>query len=407
MLRLAMIYILPPPEIATDSIQYNEIAHSITEGKGYALKNGEPTAIRPPIYPLFLAGIYTFLGNNVKSVQITQGCILSLVCIIIFYLGRNIFDLKTGYIASGVAAAYPLLIYPSYDLLSEALLIFLFSLTILFVLKSNENKYYLISAGVFLSLSVLTKPTVLFALPFFLVYIIINKKGTQKRLAHISMFLVAFLIIFIPWTTRNYLIFRSFIPMSSNGGIAFFDSHILPARGLGFSATDNLPEGLDSIKNEVARDRFLTRYTLEYIANHPKIILSQTALKAVVFFYPLDGYWYPFSFGSRYNIYWGIIFLFCLAGIFHADRKDPKVQLLLLTILSFFITIFVFQGIPRYRLAIEPVFILFAAFGFIYLILNRRLWVIGILVFNIFMWLIFRYYDFHNLISWNKMKSLL
>jgi hypothetical protein len=52
LLRLAMIYILPPPEIITDAREYNEIAHSITEGKGYALKNGEPTAIRPPLYPL-------------------------------------------------------------------------------------------------------------------------------------------------------------------------------------------------------------------------------------------------------------------------------------------------------------------------------------------------------------------
>jgi 4-amino-4-deoxy-L-arabinose transferase-like glycosyltransferase len=314
--------------------------------------------------------------------------------------------LRTGYIASGVAAAYPLLIYPCYDLLSEALVIFLFSLTILFVHKSTINQYYAISAGILLSLSVLTKPTVLFALPFFMVFILI-KQGTQKRLAHMSMFLVAFLVIFIPWTTRNYIIFHSFIPMSNNGGLTFINSHILPARGLGFTGSENLVDGFNSTKNEVARDRFLTRYTLEYIANHPKKILSQTVLKVAMFCFPLDGYWYYFSLGSRYNIFWGTIFLFSLIGIYHADRKNANVQLLLLTILSFFITILVFYGIPRFRLAIEPVFILFAAFGFNYLSRNRRLWVIGILGFNIFMWMIFRYYDFHNLISWDKIKSLL
>ena len=131
LLRLAILYTLPSPELSADASQYNEIATSISEGKGYSLENGEPTAIRPPLYPFFLAGIYMFLGNTVKIVQFTQSCLLALVCIIIFYLGKNIFDLKTGYIASGLAAVYPLLICPSYDILSESLLIFLFSLTIL------------------------------------------------------------------------------------------------------------------------------------------------------------------------------------------------------------------------------------------------------------------------------------
>jgi 4-amino-4-deoxy-L-arabinose transferase-like glycosyltransferase len=399
-----MIYILPPLEITSDASQYNEIAHSITDGKGYALKSGDPTAIRPPLYPLFLAGIYTVLGYSIRSVQVIQCCLLSVVCIIIYYLGCAIFDARTGHIASIAAAIHPMLMYPSYDLWSEALLIFLFALTILLILKSTESRYYAIFAGMLLALSVLTKPTVLFALPFFLFFIFL-KDATRKRFASMSIFLVAFLLIFVPWTTRNYLEFRSFIPISSGGGIAFFDSHILPARGLGFSAP--LPKALESIKSEAARDHFLKQYTLEYIVNHPQKIVSQTVLKVAMFCYPLDGYWYPFSFGSRYNIFWGTTFLFSLSGILYGNRKDPNVQLLLWTILSFLIAVSVFQGIPRYRLAIEPVFILFAAAGLIYLSRSRRLWVIGILVLNFFIWLMFRYYDFRDLLSWDNVKDML
>lgn len=407
LLRLTILYILSTTAINADAIQYNEIAMSIAEGKGYAMKNGEPTAIRPPLYPFFLAGIYVFIGNNIKIVQILQSCLLALVCIIIFYIGKNIFDLKTGYIASGVAAVYPMLIYPSYQLLSESLLIFLFSLSLLFVLKSRDNQYFAILAGFLLSLSVLTKPTVLFTLPFFIIWIF-REHVTQKRLAHTSTFFIAFLMVFIPWTVRNYLIFHDFVPVSTSGGVAFFDSHVLPVRGLGFSNQDQIPEWFDSIKNEASRNRFLTQHTLEYIINHPQKILSQTVLKVVMFFYPLDGYWYPFSMGSRYNPFWATIFLFSLAGIFYANRKASGVQLLLWTMLSFFMTIIVFQGIPRYRLVLEPVFILFAASGLTYMCLHQRFrMIVGILGFNVIMFLFFRYFEFHNLISWEEIKLLM
>lgn len=404
--RLVVIFSLPLPIITADAVEYNEIAHSIAEEKGYALKDGTLTAIRPPLYPIFLAGIYSLLGTNVKIVQVTQAFLLAWVCIIIYYLGKKIFDSKTAYLASGIAAVYPLLVYPSYDLLSEALLIFLFSLTILFVLKSRDQHYYSILAGVVLSLSVLTKPTVLFALPFFVIWIFKNSVS-DNRISRISMFLIAFFILFIPWTSRNYLVFQSFVPISNNGGITLFSSHIIPSRGLGFTATDNLPEELNSITNEVTRSRFLSRYTFKYIGDHPLKILKQTVLKAALFFYPLDGYWYCFSFGSRYNVLWSCVFIFSLAGIYFAQRKAPGVQLLLWTILSFIFTIIIFYGMPRFRLPLEPVFILFAAFGFNHFYQYRRSWITGILGINIFIWLIFRYSDLESMFSWDKIKYLL
>lgn len=404
--RLVVIFSLPLPIITADAVQYNEIAHSIVDGKGYALKDGTPTAIRPPLYPIFLAGIYSLLGTNVKIVQVTQAFLLAWVCIIIYYLGENIFDSKTAYLASGIATAYPLLVYPSYDLLSEALLIFLFSLTILFVLKSRDQHYYSILAGLVLSLSVLTKPTVLFALPFFVIWIFKNSVS-DNRISRISMFLIAFFILFIPWTSRNYLVFQSFVPISNNGGVSFFDSHILPDRGLGFSTTNKFPQEFHSTTDEAARNRFLTSYILKYIANHPGKILKQTALKVAMFFYPLDGYWYPFSFGSRYNVFWGCVFLFSLGGMHFSKWKSPEVQLLLWTILSFFITIIIFQGIPRYRLPLEAVFILFAASGLNHFYHYRRSWITGILSINILIWIVFRYFDLRNMFSWDKIKYLL
>lgn len=406
LVRLVAIFSFPSPIVAADAVEYSEIAQSIAEGKGYALKDGTPTALRPPLYPVFLAGIYYLLGTNVRIVQVAHAFLLALACIILYSLGKNIFDLKTAYLASCIAAAYPLLIYPAYELMSESLLIALFSITVLFVLKSREQHYNAILAGVSLALSVLTKPTVLFALPYFVIWIFKNSLFS-KRLARISMFLIAFSIPFIPWTVRNYDVFQSFVPISNNGGIALFDSHILPDRGLGFSATNKFPQEYRSITDEYARNRFLINHTLTYIVDHPGKVLKQTALKAAMFFYPLDGYWYPFSLGSRYNVFWGSVFLFSLGGLSFTKWKSPGVHLLLWTMLSFFVTIVVFQGIPRYRLPLEVIFILFAASGINYLYYTRRVWLTGILAFNILIWLLFRYVDLQHMFSWERITHLL
>ena len=141
--------------------------------------------------------------------------------------------------------------------------------------------------------------------------------------------------------------------------------------------------------------------------NATKKILSQTALKAAMFVYPFDGYWYCFSFGSKYNVFWGCVFLFSLAGMYFSKREIPEVQLLFWTMLSFLITIVVFEGIPRYRLPLEPVFILFAISWLIHFYRHRPSWITGIFGINILMWLVFRYYDFHDLLSWDKIKDLL
>ena len=46
------------PKIA-DERQYLQLATSILHGRGYAWSTGEPTSLRPPLYPTFVAAVWT------------------------------------------------------------------------------------------------------------------------------------------------------------------------------------------------------------------------------------------------------------------------------------------------------------------------------------------------------------
>jgi hypothetical protein len=62
-----------------DMFQYDALAESIRHGEGYTWYGGIPTAARAPLYPLFLAMIYTVFGHQFLAARIVQAMVGSVV----------------------------------------------------------------------------------------------------------------------------------------------------------------------------------------------------------------------------------------------------------------------------------------------------------------------------------------
>ena len=135
-LRLVVVFMLPNLQALADDCQYNDLAVSIAQGKGFTL----------------------CIGSSILAAQIVQAFLLALTSVVIFFLVRLIFKQQVGYFAAGVAGVYPLLIFPAYQLNSEILFVFLFTLSLFFVLRAHENCWFLVLVDLPLALSSLTKP---------------------------------------------------------------------------------------------------------------------------------------------------------------------------------------------------------------------------------------------------------
>ncbi|MCK4786127.1 MAG: glycosyltransferase family 39 protein [Desulfobacteraceae bacterium] len=135
-LRLVVVFMLPTPRLLSDDRQYSELGVSIGQGKGFTL----------------------CIGSTILAAQIVRAFLLALTSVVIFFLGRLIFNQQVGYFAVGVAGVYPLLIFPAYQLNSEILFVFLFTFSLFFVLKARENCWFLLLVDLPLALSSLTKP---------------------------------------------------------------------------------------------------------------------------------------------------------------------------------------------------------------------------------------------------------
>ena len=82
-LRLTVIYYFSSPP-QSDAKEYHSIALNLISGYGYSLEPGRPTTKRPPLYPLFLASIYTLLNPDYRKALYVQAILHSILVFPIF-----------------------------------------------------------------------------------------------------------------------------------------------------------------------------------------------------------------------------------------------------------------------------------------------------------------------------------
>ena len=116
LLRVAVVrYLGSPP--AKDALQYHTIAMNQLKGYGHALEPGKPTSLRPPLYPLFLAGIYAMTGADYLHALYAQAMLNALLVFPLFWLGYRI----SGRFWIGILTACIFAIHTSFELVSQLL----------------------------------------------------------------------------------------------------------------------------------------------------------------------------------------------------------------------------------------------------------------------------------------------
>ncbi len=133
LLRLALLPLFwDQPLNIVDEQHYNRLALAILERGEFAHFPGKPTAIRPPLYPAFLAGVYKVFGaENYNAVRVIQIFISLLSGILVYSLAKKIFAREdVALLAGGIFLFYPSLVFFNYLILTETLFIFLFLLSL-------------------------------------------------------------------------------------------------------------------------------------------------------------------------------------------------------------------------------------------------------------------------------------
>ena len=193
-----------------DASEYSKIALNLLDGNGYTLEpEGALILWRPPLYPFFLAGIYSIFGYWHLPVLLIQVIINAMTCTITWYLATNIFNKRTGTLSAVCLAFHPLFVFNGSSAMTESLFTFLLALVVLFLFKSYQSplRRYFILAGCFIGLASLCRASAQFLSVF--IFVILFFKNRQKKMAFIKNYILLLItmgLIISPWTIRNYII---------------------------------------------------------------------------------------------------------------------------------------------------------------------------------------------------------
>ena len=363
---VSRLYFAPSPqEFNGDEKDYHSLARSLVEDPSHRQKEGDPgeaflkgerdTYSRPPFYPLFIACIYRLFGiGNLKAVYRIQILLGALVCSVIYAMTEPLFGKRTAMLAALLTAVNPSLASSASRLLTESL--FTFCLVAAFFFLQKKTKAALISASIFLGLTVLIKSVALF-LPFVIAGIWIAR-NRREGISQGAILIGVYFLTMTPLVIRNYQEYHTFIPVSTQGGYAFYNSYH-PEKGkiFGTNVKDEKTLFADRLGSETKKSNYLFQKTLEDIRKNPFSAFRLGILKFLYFWVPFD--WEILG-GGRYQPIYGFIFPFFILGMVWAEKG----RLLLLTPVFYFLAMaLIFYGSPRFRLPIEPFLTVFGAFG--------------------------------------------
>jgi len=265
-----------------DAAEYHEWALRIVGGDW----RGERVFYQAPLYPYFLAAVYSVFGDGVAMVRFIQAVIGAGSCVLLAAAGISLFG-RWGAIAGALLAIYPSAIF--LDGLLEKTAVVTFFTAALLCLIAGRIKFREFLVGVVLGLLALSRENaLLLAIPVLLWFVI-----AERRPRAAAAFLVGCALVLLPVGLRNYAVGGEFHLTTSQFGPNFYIGNHAGANGL----YDPLVPGHGSVADERADatriaeeaegrtlsagevSSYWTSRALEFIRAQPGAWLQQLARK--------------------------------------------------------------------------------------------------------------------------------
>lgn len=281
------------PEIQ-DEQHYVQLAQNIVAGNGLAWAPGQPTSIRPPLFPGLVAAIFSVAGTwNLQAVRAVQILLALLTIPVICELGRRTFSAAAGRYAAAIVFLYPSFVFFNFTILTETLFSLLLVTFVLLTVMLVQSPRAAIAffCGVTLGLAALTR-SVLWPLPLLLcpLLAVLVPGSLRIRLAVPAVLLAGYAVVIAPWAVRNTRLQGVVTIVDTMGGMNLRlgnyeytpDDRMWAAVGLTGEQNWSYPlahEFPGQHLTEGEKDRWAQRKAIEYMRAHPRTTLRRAAIK--------------------------------------------------------------------------------------------------------------------------------
>ena len=369
---------LPPGEedyIPGDASGYLDLAADIVAGNDFAVYMPPRHVMRMPGFPAILAGSFLAFGPSHIAARIVLAIIGTLGCLLVFLLGRRLFDDRTALLAAAITAVVPSFIAFTPLFLSETT----FAVTLVASLipaatllaglskpetTTSETLCRAGSCGALIGLACYMRPSWLLWAPAVAgLAVVAGRAKPITWLAALTIGAATFLTL-APWALRNQRVTGHFVLTTLWMGPSLYDGLHPGATGdseMSFFDRENL---LGSM-SEYDVNKEYARRAREFAKNNPGRAIELGLIK-------LWRYWKPWPNAGQFGSPWAWaamlasslpLFGGTLLGLWKGRPGWIAVALTLGPVLYFGAVHSVFVGSIRYRLPAEYPMTLLAAAG--------------------------------------------
>lgn len=383
-----------------DEINYQDRAVYLAQGKGFVTSRGEPTAARPPVFPLVLAGLYRVLGVSVAIGRAFQVLVGVAGVGLVFLVARRLFAPRVAMLAAALAAVNPYLVFASSYILTESLYTLLVLVIALAVDKGAAKNFTgwreTVISGLLVGVASLTRPNaILLVCAVVPLVLTAGRANLWGRIRKSVVLMLAVMLAILPWALRNHAKLGEWVVFTTHGGITFYQSNNLlvcqePALYGSVAPREMLP-GWAAIQaaGEIRGDKEAWRLGKQFLRENPRLIPGLVANKFLRFWRLRShapgsgvkgGWWWNKGrilgrMASSIDagvIYAAVIIPCFLLGLLVTARAWRRLLPLYGIIAVHVMVALVFYGSLRARIPIEPVMAILGSAGLLWLVPRLR-----------------------------------
>ncbi len=306
-----------------------------------------------PLYPYFLGAVFKIAGLNIYIAALIQTILSSVSCVLIYYIAKEAFNVKTAAASGLIACFYAPFIFYCPVLLSETLGVFLLLAALLPIVKSvyRPEPKHALAGGALLGLAALARPNFLLFVPFFTLYIFLMTKNIKKFCRYLIPFAGALIVVILPVTVRNYAVSGRFVLISDNFGETFRLSNSFDSLVLNYTEPrgPQMPVGSVAFWRHQAKKALYFWWGMEVPQNVNYYLFAESSR---ILKLPLIPFWLLFPPGIAGLCLW-----------YKSEYRNNKTLAIFIT--AYYASIVMLYIISRFRVPFAAAFIPFSAFGLI------------------------------------------
>lgn len=251
----------PYRKLQGDPTKYSALAVSLARGEGFSshydrgiaeffrdpehfrpLDSVNPTASKPPGYPLFLAAIFRIAGYRLIPILVIQALVGAASTLLVYVIARELGLGAWALVCYAIAVLYYPFWYEAALISYETLLTFLVLLSLWCVIRWLDGRSIGMASltGLIIGFTTLVKPVILMLVAVGIVIAFIDTNATKTRAAtlrSITAMVIALCVVVVPWVIRNYAHSGRVLLFSTYGGgyhllLMYNPYNLNPRRGI-------------------------------------------------------------------------------------------------------------------------------------------------------------------------------